>query len=195
MQYQIRMTPEVEKLLARLNAQVHTAWYGSGATGAPRRLLGQIGFWIAGPGLDAAYQRQLMALTRARRAVADVATSRKRLELQIGGLERRADEFLEPGSETTDTGQVGAAEQARAARDLAGQLADLRRQYADAQAKEERVSAASRRLAAEVDAFRAGKEAAKAAYTAAEEAAKAVRDQAADDLVRDGATGEEPRSG
>jgi len=172
MQHQIRMTPEVEKLLARLNAQVHSAWYGSRKASAPRWLLGRIGFWVAGPSLDAAYQRQLVALTRARRAVAGVATSRKRLELQIGELERRADG------------------------DLTGHLADLRRQYADMQAKEERVTAASRRLAAEIDAFRTGQEATKAAYTSAEEAAKAVSAEAtADHLARDDATGEEPRSG
>ena len=171
MRHQIRVAPEVEKLFTRLNAQVHSAWYGGGAASAPRWLLGQIGFWVAGPSLDAAYQRQLLALTRARRAVADVATSRKRLELQIGELERRAD-------------------------DLTGPLTELRRQYADMQAKEERVSAASRRLAAEVDAFRTGQEATRAAYTAAEEAAKAVyAEVTADHLACGDATGEEPGSG
>ena len=41
--------------------------------------------------LDRSYQRQLETLTKIRRGVADVATSRKRLELQIGSLERQAD--------------------------------------------------------------------------------------------------------
>jgi hypothetical protein len=40
------------------------------------------------PDLDQAYQRQLEMLTRLRRAVADMATARKRLELQTVQLEQ-----------------------------------------------------------------------------------------------------------
>jgi hypothetical protein len=171
---QIRMAPEVEKWAAGLAAQLSSAWHGSPALSAPRRVLGKLGFWVARPGLDAAYQQQLVALTRARRAVADVATSRKRLELQIVELERRADEQEDPGSKAGDASHGGATDQSRTTGDVTGQLAGLRRQYADMQAKEERVTAASRRLMAEVDAFRTGKEATEAAYTAVEEAAGAV---------------------
>ena len=38
--------------------------------------------------LDYSYQRQLELLTKVRRGVADVATSRKRVELQVNQLER-----------------------------------------------------------------------------------------------------------
>ena len=100
-----------------------------------------------------------------------VATSRKRLELQIGDLERQADEQGNPGSKDSDG---DASDQSRADRDVTRQLADLRRQYAEIQAKKERITAASRRLMAEINAFRTGKEANEAAYTAAEEAARAV---------------------
>ena len=65
-------------------------------------LLGKIGFLVALPGLDAAYRQQLVALSRVRRCVATVATSRKRLELQIGDLERQADEQGNPGSKDSD---------------------------------------------------------------------------------------------
>jgi len=56
--------------------------------------------------LDYSYQRQLEMLQKVRRGVADVATSRKRLELQISQLEREQQKrerlveevkFLEPG--------------------------------------------------------------------------------------------------
>jgi chaperonin cofactor prefoldin len=114
-----------------------------------------IGFWIAQPGLDAACQRQLVALQRSRRDVADVATAAKRLELQIAELERQANEDGGGGNTT-------------------GQLAELRRQHEDLQAREERATALSRRLMEEINALRAGKEATISAYTAAEEAAKAV---------------------
>ena len=41
--------------------------------------------------LDYSYQRQTELLVKVRRGVADVATSRKRVELQIGQLEQQAD--------------------------------------------------------------------------------------------------------
>jgi len=135
-------------------------------------VLGKIGFRVALPGLDAAYQQQLVALSHVRRAAADVATSRKRLELQIGALERQADEQEDPSSKDSDG---DAADRSHTARDVTGQLAELRRQYAEVQAKEERITAANRRLMAEINAFRTGTEVIKAAYTAAEEAAGAVR--------------------
>ena len=40
--------------------------------------------------LDYSYQKQLELLQKVRRGVADVATSRKRLELQIQQLEQKA---------------------------------------------------------------------------------------------------------
>lgn len=152
MGYKIRVAPEVEKWAARLNASVRSTWRGMPASREASRILGKIGFWIAQPGLDAAYQQHLVELQRTRRAVADVATSCKRLGLQIAELERQA-----------DTSQ-----------DVTGLLTRLRRQHADMQAKEEHVTAASRRLMAEINAFKTGTEATKIAYTAAEEAAQAV---------------------
>jgi hypothetical protein len=123
------------------------------AAGAARWLLAM----TALQGLDAAYERQRDMLTPVRRTVADVATSRKRLELQIGQLERQV------------------AGQAEPAPDDAGErLADLRGQYAALAAEEERVTVASQRLQATLDDFRARKEAAKAAYLAAQEAVEAT---------------------
>ena len=142
-------------------------------------VLGKIGFRVAGPGLDAAYQQQLVTLSRVRRCVAGVATSRKRLELQIADLERQADERGNPGGKDSDG---DAAEDSHTVRDITGQLADLRGRYAEMQAKEERITAASRRLMAEVNAFRSGKEATEAAYTAADEAARAVWAEMSRDL-------------
>lgn len=57
---------------------MRSPWRGTPASGALRGRLGRIGFWVALAGLGAGYQRQLAALTRVRRSVADVATSRKR---------------------------------------------------------------------------------------------------------------------
>lgn len=60
-------------------------------------MLGKIGFWIARPALDAAYKQHFAEPLRTRRAVADVATSGKRLKLQIAELEWPADTGQPPG--------------------------------------------------------------------------------------------------
>jgi hypothetical protein len=152
---QFRMAPGVEEWAARLAAPVYSAWRGGPGSEA-RRTLGKIGFWLAQPGLDAARQRQRVALQRSRRDVAYGATACKRLELQIAALERHAGQPEDPGRKVTGQGWGSTAEE----------LAELRRQHADLQAKQERAATVSRRLMAEINAFRTGTEAAKAAYTA-----------------------------
>ena len=47
--------------------------------------------------LDYSYQKQLELLQKVRRGVADVATSRKRLELQLNQLEQQAAQAGGPG--------------------------------------------------------------------------------------------------
>jgi chaperonin cofactor prefoldin len=160
MRYRFQIGPQVEQWATRLTAPLHSAWRGRPGSEA-RRTLGKIGFWIAQPGLDAAYQRQLVALQRSRREVAAVATARKRLELQIAELEGQTDRLPEPGREDEDADQRNTTEQ----------LAELRREHANLQGREERLTAVSRRLRAEINAFRDCKEATKAAYAAAEDAA------------------------
>jgi hypothetical protein len=155
MAHQPRIAAGIEQSATRLTAPLHSAWRGRLGSEA-RRALGKIGFWIAQPGLDAACERQLVALQRSRREVADLATAVKRAELQIAELERRADE---------EDGQDNTAEQ----------FAELRRQHADLQNRQERATAISKRLMTEISAFRSGKEATKSAYTTAEEVAKTVR--------------------
>jgi len=114
-------------------------------------------------------------LTHVRRAVASVATSRKRLELEAGQLEQQIGRLGDQSRKAMEEGRGDLAGEAEARRDAArGRLADLRRQYAGVQAEEERVTVASQRLQAKVDTFRTRKEAIKAAYTAAQAAAEAA---------------------
>jgi phage shock protein A len=196
MEYQTRMATEVQQWAARLNAHVQGVSRSRPVASAHHWLLGMIGSWATGPGLEAAHQRLLRTLSRARRASADVATSRKRLELRISELERQANETAAPGSRAMDASQVDAAGQDQTTRDVTDQIADLRREYADMQARERRVHAANRRLFAEVNSFRTSKDAIKAARAAAEEAAKAVSAAAGGDhWAQDDATGggAEPR--
>jgi hypothetical protein len=163
MGYRIRVAPVVEKWAARLNASVRSTWHSMPASTEASRMVGKIGFWIAQPGLDAAYRQLLVELQRARRAVATVATSRKRLALEIAELERQAD------------ASQGATGQGATGQGATGQLTHLMgRRYADMQAKEGRVTAASRQLMGEINAFKTATKATKTAYSAAEEAAHAV---------------------
>ena len=185
MVYLIRMAPEVEEWLAAvrdrdpaaadlIDEAVAALRAGGDSVGSPLMVPVDEPPLGARPDLDAAYERQLEMLTRVRRAVADVATSRKRLELQAAQLEQQISKLGDQSRKATQAGHGNLAEEAGARRSAAEeQLADLRRKYADMQAEEERITTASQRLQAKVDAFRTRKEAIKAAYTAAEASAEA----------------------
>jgi DNA-binding XRE family transcriptional regulator len=136
--------------LARRTAQAILAllWHGSGL--GPPLVVPVPGFASSaagprspaepdpGPALDDAYQRLLGGLTNVRRRVADVATTRKRVELQIAAL---------PEGDA--------------------RRAELRDREAELVRTEEKITAESQRMQQRVEAFRHAKEAAKARYTAA----------------------------
>jgi phage shock protein A len=119
--------------------------------------------------LDYSYKQQVEMLTRVRRGVADVATSRKRVELQMNSLQK---EIAKRDTQARDALGKGREDLARAALQNKGQLqsqyADLETQFAQLQEQEEKLTVASQRLDARVQAFRTRKETIKATYTAAE---------------------------
>lgn len=119
--------------------------------------------------LDYSYQRQIELLTKVRRGVADVATSRKRVELQMNQLELQSRKYEDQGRKFLAGGREDLAREALTRRSgVQGQIGDLRTQYASLQAEEEKLTLAAQRLQAKVDAFRTRKETIKATYTAAE---------------------------
>jgi phage shock protein A len=119
--------------------------------------------------LDYSYQRQLEMLQKVRRGVADVATSRKRLELQLQQLQQQSDKLEGQGRKALAAGREDLAREALTRRSAVGQqMTDLQGQYATLQAEEEKLTLASQRLQAKIDAFRTRKETIKATYTAAE---------------------------
>jgi len=119
--------------------------------------------------LDYSYQQQLELLQKVRRGVADVATSRKRIELQVNQLQQSSDKLERQAKDALGTGREDLAREALQRRaGVQSQLADLQTQYASLQAEEEKLTNASQRLQAKVDAFRTRKETIKATYTAAE---------------------------
>jgi phage shock protein A len=119
--------------------------------------------------LDYSYQRQLELLTKVRRGVADVATSRKRVELQMNQLQQSSNKLEDQARKALGMGREDLARNALERKASAqGQLNDLQVQYAQLQAEEEKLTVASQRLQSKVDAFRTRKETIKATYTAAE---------------------------
>jgi phage shock protein A len=119
--------------------------------------------------LDYSYQTQLELLQKVRRGVADVATSRKRVELQINTLQQNGAKLDRQARDSLAAGREDLAREALTRKaGISTQLDDLRTQYASLQGEEEKLTLASQRLQAKVDAFRTRKETIKATYTAAE---------------------------
>jgi phage shock protein A len=119
--------------------------------------------------LDYSYKRQLELLTKVRRGVADVATSRKRVELQATQLQQQADKLTQQAQKALAMGREDLAREALTRKSaLSSQQADLEAQRAQLQGEEEKLTLASQRLQAKVESFRTQKETIKAKYTAAE---------------------------
>src|SRR3954454_22508766 len=123
--------------------------------------------------LDYSYEKQLELLTKVRRGVADVATSRKRLEIQMQQLQSSSDKLQGQAQQAVTAGRDDLDREALTRRGAVNQqLADLQTQHAQRQAEEKKLTGASQRLQTKIDAFRTRKETVKATYTAAEAQAK-----------------------
>jgi phage shock protein A len=119
--------------------------------------------------LDYSYQKQLEMLQKIRRGLADVATSRKRTELQAQQLAASADMLQQQAATAVAAGREDLAREALTRRSAAQQqLTDLAQQQTTLQGEQDKLEAASQRLQAKVEAFRSRKEMIKASYTAAE---------------------------
>ena len=125
---------------------------------------------------DYSYTRQLEALQQVRRGVAEVATSRKRVELQIVQLEQSAAKLARRREDALDSGDEALAGETRTREALVQeQLSELREQFSLMTDKENGLTAASQRVQARVDAFRTRKEMFKARYTV-DEALRSIRE-------------------
>ena len=119
--------------------------------------------------LDYSYEKQLELLQKVRRGVADVATSRKRIELQIQSLDQQTAKLTEQAKAALAGGREDLAREALTRKSgLQSQIADLQVQLAQLQDQEEKLVAASQQLQAKVESFRTKKETIKATYSAAE---------------------------
>ena len=119
--------------------------------------------------LDYSYQRQTELLSKVRRGVADVATSRKRVELQINQLEQQSTKLQGQAEKAIGVDREDLAREALTRKSgLTNQINDLKVQLSQLQGEEEKLTLAQQRLSAKVEAFRTRKETIKATYTAAE---------------------------
>jgi phage shock protein A len=119
--------------------------------------------------LDYSYERTLQMLQQMRRGVADVATSRKRIELQAQQLQASAAKLDNQARQAVAQGRDDLAREALTRRTaIATQLQELQGQHDQLKTEEAKMVDASQRLQAKVEAFRTRKETMKASYTAAE---------------------------
>ncbi len=119
--------------------------------------------------LDYSYEKQLELLQKVRRGVADVATSKKRLELQAAKLEQSVEKLdgqarMALQQDREDLARVALERK----KGVQLQLQGIDEQRATLQAEQDKLVLAEQRLTAKVEAFRTRKETIKAQYTAAE---------------------------
>ncbi|MHB8379437.1 MAG: PspA/IM30 family protein [Acidimicrobiales bacterium] len=122
--------------------------------------------------LDLSYEQQLENVTKVKRAVADVATARKRVEIQAEQLKSQGDKLAEQAKAALAQGNEPLAREALTRREaIAGQLKDLEVQHASIDEQQQKLEATATKLQSQVEAFRMRKETIKASYTAAEASA------------------------
>ncbi|HEX6886663.1 MAG TPA: PspA/IM30 family protein [Candidatus Nanopelagicales bacterium] len=119
--------------------------------------------------LDYSYEKQLEMLQKVRRGVADVATSRKRVELQIAGLDKQLAKLDEQARAALAGGREDLAREALSRKSaISQQINDLHAQLVQLTEQEQKLTVASQQLQSKVEAFRTQKETIKATYSAAE---------------------------
>ena len=117
--------------------------------------------------LDDSYDQQVKLLQRVRQAVAEVATAKKRIELQGQEMGARYQRLAGQAHEALSHGREDLARAALERRSLIErQVAKLQEQYAALQTQTAQLEARERQLAEQVAAFRIEKETIKATYTA-----------------------------
>ncbi|CAD6493041.1 MAG: PspA/IM30 family protein [Candidatus Argoarchaeum ethanivorans] len=119
--------------------------------------------------LDYSYQKQLEMLRKVKRGVAEVATSKKRLEIQRTKLQTNIDKHT---SQAKAALEAGREDLARTALTLKAQeqtqFEQLTQQIVNMGHEQDKLVATEKRLSAKVESFRSRKETIKAQYTAAE---------------------------
>ena len=119
--------------------------------------------------LDLSYEKQLEQLQQIKRSVADVATAKKRIELQAQQLQSSAQKLQDQAKQALAQDREDLARDALGRRaSIGGQLESLKAEHDKLASQQENLERTTQQLQARVDAFRTQKETLKASYTAAE---------------------------
>lgn len=124
--------------------------------------------------LDDSYEQQVKMLQQVRRGLAEVATAKKRIELQGQEMGARYQKLAAQAQEAVNQGREDLARTALQRRSLLeNQVTTLRDQHTALLQQQTQLQDNERRLAERVAAFRIEKETIKATYTASEAQVKA----------------------
>ena len=137
--------------------------------------------------LDYSYEQQLQLLQNVKRGIADVVTSKKRLQLQTAELEKSLVKLDTQARQALGAGREDLARAALERKSAAQQqLQGLDQQVAQLEDQQQKLTVSERQLSSKIEAFRSQKEVIKAQYSAAEaqvrigEAATGIGEQMAD---------------
>jgi phage shock protein A len=137
--------------------------------------------------LDYSYQKQLELLQNVKKGIAEVVTSKKRLQMQADKLEQQVVKLDTQARQALAAGKEDLARMALERKTLAQtELQGLDAQVKELEAEQERLVQSEQKLRTKIEAFRTKKEVIKAQYSAAEarvqisEAATGVGEEMAD---------------
>jgi phage shock protein A len=119
--------------------------------------------------LDYSYEKQLELLQNVKRGVAEVATSKKRLELQKATLLQNSEKLEAQAREAVRANREDLAKLALERKNLLStQISGLDKEIATLASEQEKLVEAEKRLSTKIEVFRSKKETIKAQYSAAE---------------------------
>jgi len=137
--------------------------------------------------LDYGYQKQLELLQNVKKGIADVTTSKKRMQMQSQKLEQQVVKLDTQARQALSQGREDLARAALERKTVAQtELQSLDTQVNELQAQQDQLTENEKKLRTKIEAFRSKKEVIKAQYSAAEaqvkisEAANGVGEQMAD---------------
>ena len=140
-----------------------------------------------GETLDYSYQKQLESLQNVKKGIADVVTSKKRLQLQQQKLEQQVVKLDTQARQALSAGNEDLARVALERKNVAQtELQSLDQQVAELESQQEKLTDSEQKLRTKIESFRTKKEVMKAQYSAAEaqvrigEAATGIGEQMAD---------------
>jgi phage shock protein A len=137
--------------------------------------------------LDYSYEEQLRQLQNVKRGIADVATAKKRLEIQYTSMQQQQEKLDGQAKAALSAGREDLAREAltrKAA--IQGQLDGIMEQGQQLEAQQQKLVDGEKQLSAKIESFRSQKEIIKAQYSAAEaqvrigEAATGISNQMSD---------------